>query len=82
MINKYLILFLLFFGILYPVSASEKGKVYLVVGSDTSIWDGLSISVYDNRYFRGALYADPAGNGHAVMDTSFRYQLRDSYGTP
>jgi len=82
MTKNCLILFLLFFGILYPVSASEKGRVYLVVGSDTSIWDGLNISVYDNRYFRGALYADPAGNGHAVMDTSFRYQLRDSYGTP
>ncbi|RKY50575.1 MAG: hypothetical protein DRP86_03345, partial [Candidatus Neomarinimicrobiota bacterium] len=82
MIKKYLILLLLFFGILYPGSASEKGKVYLVIGSDTSIWEGLSISVYDNRYFRGALYADPARNGYAVMDTSFRYQLRDSYGTP
>ena len=82
MIKKYLIIFFLFFGLLYPVSGSEKGKVYLVVGSDTAIWDGLGISIYDNRYFKGALYADPAGNGYAVMDTSFRHQLRDSYGTP
>lgn len=82
MIKKYLTLFFISFSLLYPVGASEKGKVYLVVGSDTSIWDGLNISIYDNRYFRGALYADPSGNGYTVMDTSFRYQFRDSYGTP
>ncbi|HCK98734.1 MAG TPA: hypothetical protein DHW42_01320, partial [Candidatus Marinimicrobia bacterium] len=61
---------------------SSTGKVYLVVGSDTAIWDGLSISQYDNRYFKGHLYADPSGNAYTVMDTSFRLRLKDSYGTP
>ena len=65
-----------------PIQSAEKGTVYLVVGSDTAIWDGLSLSRYDNRYFNGALYSDPNENAYAVMDTSFRYQLRDSYGTP
>ncbi|RKY60452.1 MAG: hypothetical protein DRP96_05720 [Candidatus Neomarinimicrobiota bacterium] len=60
----------------------ETGKVYLVVGSDTAIWDGLSLSQYDNRYFRGDLYCDPNGNAYTVMDTSFRNRFRDSYGTP
>ena len=69
-------------SLLLPIMAAEKGKVYLVLGSDTSIWDGLSTSVYGNRYFLSSLYSDPQRNGYAVMDTSFRYQLRDSYGTP
>lgn len=60
----------------------ENGKVYLIVGSDTAIWDGLSLSQYDNRYFRGDLYTASDGNAYAVMDTSFRLRLRDSYGTP
>jgi hypothetical protein len=68
--------------LLFPVLAGQKGKVYLVIGSDTSIWDGLSTTQYGNRYFQSGLYSDPARNGYAVMDSSFRYQLRDSYGTP
>jgi len=69
-------------SLLLPIMAAEKGKVYLVIGSDTSIWEGLATTVYGNRYFKSALYSDPQRNGYAVMDTSFRYQLRDSYGTP
>ncbi len=80
-IKKVLTLFLAI-AILLPAFAAEKGKVYLVIGSDTSIWEGLSITVYGNRYCKSTLYSDPERNGYAVMDTSFRNQLRDSYGTP
>ena len=79
MLKKLALLYLLLMALLVK---GESGKVYLVVGSDTAIWDGLSISQYDNRYFKGDLYADPAGNAHTVMDTSFRLRLRDSFGTP
>lgn len=79
--KKILIAFLSLY-LLLPILAAEKGKVYLVIGSDTSIWEGLSTTVYGNRYFKSALYSDPERNGYAVMDTSFRNQLRDSYGTP
>ncbi|MCD6336901.1 MAG: hypothetical protein J7M01_01550, partial [Candidatus Marinimicrobia bacterium] len=78
---KKLLLTILGLSLLLSLFAAERGKVYLVVGSDTSIWDGLSTGVYGNRYFLSSLYSDPSRNGFAVMDTSFRYQLRDSYGT-
>ncbi|MBW6458450.1 MAG: hypothetical protein K0B52_04725, partial [FCB group bacterium] len=64
------------------VFSQQKGIVYLVPGSDTSIWDGLDVNRYDGRLYNAALYADPAMNGHTVMDTSFRNQFRDSFSTP
>ncbi|MBU1873815.1 T9SS type A sorting domain-containing protein [bacterium] len=79
MLKKMVCLFVLLMAMIIN---GESGKVYLVVGSDTAIWDGLSISQYDNRYFKGHLYADPAGNAYTVMDTSFRLRLKDSFGTP
>lgn len=79
MVKKLAFLFVLLMAMLVN---GENGKVYLVIGSDTAIWDGLSISQYDNRYFKADLYANPAGNAYTVMDTSFRLRLRDSYGTP
>lgn len=72
----------LFICILAVIVYGEKGKVYLVIGSDTAIWDGLSLTQYTDRYFNGALYTDPTGNAHIVMNSSFRDQFRDSYGTP
>ena len=74
-----LILSMLF---LFPAFAREKPRVYLVLGSDTSIWDGLSTTMYNDRYFKSALYTDPSEHAYAVMDSSFRSKLTDSYGTP
>lgn len=62
--------------------AGDKGKVYLVLGSDTSIWEGLSTSAYGDRYFKSALYTNPNRHAYAVMDSSFRNQYKDSNGTP
>jgi hypothetical protein len=61
--------------------AAEKGKVYLVMGSDTAIWEGLGITQYDGRYFKSGLYSDPSRWGYGVMDSTFRNSMKDSYGT-
>jgi hypothetical protein len=66
------------FGIL---SASSQGTVYLVLGSDTGIWDGMDVNKYNCTYALG-LFTDPARNAARVMDPAFRSQLLDSYGTP
>lgn len=57
------------------------GTVYLVIGSDTAIWDGMSTSRYHCTY-NPALYTNPADNAYAVMNMDFRNKLKDSYGTP
>ncbi len=44
--------------------------------------EGLSTSVYDNRYYKSGLYTDPTRHGYGVMDSTFRYTYKDSYGTP
>jgi hypothetical protein len=58
-----------------------QGTVYLVLGSDTAIWEGMNTSRYNNYYNLG-LYTDPARNAYKVMDPAFRNQIVDSYGTP
>ncbi len=79
---KKILSLIISFILLVPVFAGEKGKVYLVLGSDTSIWEGLSTSRYDGRYFKSGLYSDPERWGYGVMDPAFRDSLTDSYGTP
>jgi hypothetical protein len=60
---------------------AEKGKVYLIPGSDTSI-NPYILNQYDNMLWAAQLYANPSMYGHTVMDTSFRNQHKDSYGNP
>ncbi len=68
--------------ILFMINASaQKGKVYLVPGSDTSI-NPYFLNQYDNMLWAAKLYADPSMYGHTVMDSSFRNKYRDSYGSP
>ncbi len=57
------------------------GIVYLVLGSDTAIWSGMSTNRYNNFYDVG-LYTNPSRNAYAVMDPLFRSQFLDSYGNP
>lgn len=71
-----LIVYLLFTSNLFA-----GGIVYLVLGSDTAIWDGMSTSTFNN-YYNIDLYTNPSGNAYKVMDPSFRAPLKDSYGTP
>ncbi len=56
------------------------GKVYLVLGSDTAIWDRMSTTTYNNTYNQ-SLYTDPNMNAYQVMSENFRNDLTDSYGT-
>ena len=62
-------------------AALTQGRVYLVLGSDTGIWDGMDVSKYHCTYTL-SLFTDPARNAARVMDPAFRSGLTDSYGTP
>ncbi|MFQ6614747.1 MAG: hypothetical protein ACE5D1_07885, partial [Fidelibacterota bacterium] len=68
-----------FLALVSPLAAA--GKVYLVLGSDTAIWEGMDVHHFDNYYPPG-LYTDPSRNAAQVMDPAFRNQLVDSFGTP
>jgi len=63
------------------LSLAAQGTVYLVLGSDTAIWDGMSVTNYNCTYDL-SLYTDPMRNASAAMDPSFRSELLDSYGQP
>lgn len=62
-------------------SQVHGATVYLVLGSDTAIWDGMSTTRYHNTYNQ-SLYTDPSMNAYEVMDPAFRAQYVDSYGQP
>ena len=72
----------LLFAFSFITVNGEKGKVYLIPGSDTSVNPYGGMNIYDGRLWSAALYADPNQNGHKVMNPAFREQYRDSYGTP
>jgi hypothetical protein len=55
------------------------GNVYLVLGSDTAIWEGMDTSRYHCHYDIG-LYTNQTRNAHKVMDPAFRSSMVDSYG--
>src|SRR3989304_4681309 len=59
----------------------SQGVVYLVLGSDTAIWESMDVNRYSCTY-QISLYTDPARNATRVMDPLFRQSLLDSYGTP
>lgn len=73
---KKILLFMLLAGSLFA-----QGKVYIVMGSDTGIWNGLNTASYNHNYGLD-LYTDPTENSFRVMDPAFRAPLTDSYGTP
>ncbi len=55
------------------------GNVYLVLGSDTAIWEGMDTSQYQCHYSLD-LYTNQTRNAYKVMDPAFRSPLVDSYG--
>ena len=73
---------LLFILLSVVFASGETGKVYLIPGSDTSFNPYGGLNQYDNRLWRARLYANPNMYAYTVMDSAFRYQYRDSYGTP
>jgi hypothetical protein len=78
MLPKYLIILVILF-INFTVFA--QGKIYFVLGSDTSIWEGLDTKNYKHHYLKD-LYTDPSRNAYRVMDPTYRNLMKDSYGTP
>ena len=74
-------IFIGYFLLVFYSTISTAGEVYLVLGSDTAIWDGMGTSTYNNNY-NPALFTDPSANAYQVMDPAFRAPLVDSYGTP
>ena len=66
--------------LIFPLHLFSQGEVYLVLGSDTGIWEGLDVNRHYHTYKLG-LYTDPARNAYKVMDHVFRNQMKDSYGT-
>lgn len=60
---------------------TEPGVVYLVLGSDTAIWEGMGTSTFHDTY-NIDLYVNPTKNAYRVMDPTFRAQFVDSYGQP
>ena len=75
-----LIRFLPLLLLVLPRPVHAQGSVYLVLGSDTGIWEGMDVAKYNCTYQPG-LFTDPARNAYRVMDPAFRAGLRDSYGT-
>jgi hypothetical protein len=61
------------------LGASSPGTIYIVIGSDTAIWDGMSTSRYNNVY-NPALYINQGTNTSEIMDPSFRGRFIDSFG--
>ncbi len=70
--------------VLVPFNLPGQGKVYLVVGSDTAVWNfpgGVDVSKY-HGHFSPDLYTLPQDNAYKVMDPAFRNLFTDSYGQP
>ena len=68
--------------ILAPVALRGAGTVYLVVGSDTAVWNvpgGIDVTKY-HGHFVPDVYTLPEGNGYQVMNPAFRNRFVDSYG--
>lgn len=57
----------------------SQGKVYLVLGSDTAIWNGMNVAKYHCHYDL-SLFTAQASNTAVVMSESFRNQIMDSNG--
>ena len=76
------IFMLRFFILLLGFTLSAyAGEIYLVLGSDTAIWQGMNTSEYHCDYVPD-LYTVPSENAYQVMDSAYRNRLQDSFGTP
>jgi len=73
--------FILLMTMLYCNTSFPQGEVYLVIGSDTAIWDGMNTAQFNCTYDPG-LFSNPSMNAYKVINPSFRNQFRDTYGTP
>ena len=71
---------------LLPGSAGAAGQVYLVIGSDTALWNYPSnapntVDAYQfSSYYKPDLLIATNGVSFQVMDPAFRSRFTDSYG--
>jgi len=63
---------------------AQPGHVYLVVGSDTAIWNaGNTVDVYTRHpHYSQDSFTVPGSPSFQVMDATWRNQYRDSFGQP
>ncbi|MGO9204299.1 MAG: hypothetical protein ACLQM8_27585 [Limisphaerales bacterium] len=68
----------------FPCVRAGAGNVYLVLGSDTAVWNYPGgINPYDyHNHFTFELYTQTNQNACQVMDPAFRQQFADSNGNP
>ncbi len=57
----------------------KPAEVYLVIGSDTAIWDGMNTGRHDD-FYRTDTFTNPTANIYEVMSPEFRAGKTDSYG--
>jgi len=82
-IRQLLTAAVLFLSSLAPMRAAA-GKVYLVIGSDTAVWNvagGVDVTQF-HGHFLSDLYILPQNNAYKVMDPAFRNRFLDSYNQP
>ena len=63
---------------------ASPGQVYMVIGSDTAVWNatgGVAVARYRSR-FDPALFTQPSTNAYTVMDPAFRQRFLDGFGQP
>ena len=70
----FLLIFFLFTHQILP-----QGKVYLVIGSDTAIWDGMDVAKY-NCYYNVNVIPDNTKYFFEVMQSAYRNKFSDSFG--
>ena len=73
--NYFLTILMFFFSSL----VIAQGKVYIVLGSDTAIWDNMNPAKYNCTYNLD-LFKGNNTNTEEVMSEGFRETLKDSYG--
>ncbi len=63
-------------------ASATPGTVYLVVGSDTAIWNAVTtVDVYTRHpHYRQDSFTDTNAPSYQVMDPGWRNQFKDSYG--
>src|SRR5437868_3645051 len=63
-------------------TSSGPGTVYLVMGSDTAIWnDGNTVDVFSRHpYYPLGMFTDPTSPSYTVMDPAWRSQFKDTFG--
>ncbi len=61
------------------VNNNAQGNVYLIIGSDTAIWDAMDVAKY-NCYYNYGVIPDKTKNYYEVMQTAYRNKFSDSYG--